>query len=73
MKNLMQLSVILILCLFAIACNKSDDSLCELGPTLDVGCFQVYEPVCGCNEVTYGNDCEATAAGVPSFTSGECP
>jgi len=73
MKNLIQLSAFVLICLFALACNKSEDDLCELGPPLEVGCFEVYEPVCGCDEVTYGNECKATAAGVPSFTPGECP
>lgn len=73
MKNLIELSVFLLLCLFGMACNKSNEGLCELGPPLEIGCFQVYEPVCGCDDVTYGNECEATAAGVPTFSSGECP
>ncbi len=73
MKNLIKLSAFSLICLFALACNKSDNNSCELNPTADVGCFQVYDPVCGCNDVTYGNECEATVAGVPSFTPGECP
>ena len=72
MKKLIQLSAFLLLCLFGLACNKSDD-LCELGDPVEIGCFTIYEPVCGCNDITYGNECEATAAGVPSFTPGECP
>jgi len=74
MKKLIQLSTFLFICLFALACNKSEDEieLCELGPALPILCFHVYEPVCGCNDVTYGNECVATAAGVPSFTPGEC-
>lgn len=36
-------------------------------------CFEIWSPVCGCNGVTYSNDCEATySAGVVSYTSGEC-
>ncbi len=74
MKNLIQLSVFFLLCLlFLMACNKSDDELCELGPALPILCVTVFDPVCGCNNVTYNNDCEATAVGVPSFTPGACP
>ncbi len=72
MKKIMQFSVFLLFCFFALACNKSDEDLCELGPALPIFCIQVYDPVCGCNEITYGNECEARAAGVPSFSPGKC-
>ena len=36
-------------------------------------CSAVYEPVCGCNGVTYVNECVADAAGVMSTTVGPCP
>jgi hypothetical protein len=35
-------------------------------------CIALYDPVCGCNGVTYGNSCEAYNAGVTSWTSGVC-
>jgi hypothetical protein len=36
-------------------------------------CPTIYDPVCGCNNVTYGNACEATNyGGVTSWTPGEC-
>ncbi|WP_367393055.1 Kazal-type serine protease inhibitor domain-containing protein [Lewinella sp. LCG006] len=38
----------------------------------DAVCPTVYQPVCGCNDVTYPNECAADAAGVQSTTPGPC-
>jgi PKD repeat protein len=35
-------------------------------------CPPVYAPVCGCDGVAYGNECEAMAAGVTGWWEGEC-
>lgn len=62
------------------ACGASDKSFMDISapndcvgkPTLGVACPAVYEPVCGCNNVTYSNSCEAGIAGVYSYVKGEC-
>lgn len=72
MRNILQLSAFLLLCLCSPACNNTEENLCELGPALPILCISVFDPVCGCNEITYGNECLATVAGVHSFTPGEC-
>jgi len=35
-------------------------------------CSYIYNPVCGCNNVTYSNSCVAENAGVQAWTSGPC-
>jgi hypothetical protein len=51
-------------------CNFSEEALCGTADAtgkceaLPDACDAVYDPVCGCDDVTYGNECEANSAGV---------
>ena len=46
---------------------------CVVAPPAEgMACTMDWNPVCGCDGVTYGNACGAKAAGVPHFTEGAC-
>ncbi|HNN96693.1 MAG TPA: Kazal-type serine protease inhibitor family protein [Pseudomonadota bacterium] len=51
-------------------CGRADASgICSVKPDV---CIKVYKPVCGCDRKTYGNSCEANAAGVSVDYEGVC-
>lgn len=70
MKYLTILFFVSFVCLSS-TCNKNDK--CVVGePILDCLCTMEYDPVCGCNNVTYGNSCVASCSGVSSYSEGAC-
>ena len=45
------------------------EGTCAIRPEV---CTQQWDPVCGCDEETYGNACEAAASGQNVASAGEC-
>ena len=55
----------------AASCNPTQKCVEKIDPACV--CPMDYNPVCGCNNKTYGNACAAECAGIKAYTPGECP
>ena len=51
--------------------NDSQDCIDKLKISNTV-CIEIYDPVCGCDDITYSNTCFAEASGVLRWTQGAC-
>ena len=60
--------------LITISCSdENDDSTCyDESLTNENPCTAEYMPVCGCDDITYGNSCEASNNGILSWDEGPC-
>lgn len=65
-----------VLLLSVTMCDKNDQDIvedCVADPQdPNTVCIEIYDPVCGCNNITYPNECYAGASNVSSWTEGAC-
>tara|TARA_B110000495_G_C23036938_1_gene619640 strand:- start:26 stop:289 length:264 start_codon:yes stop_codon:yes gene_type:complete len=74
----------ILICLSAISCSKVENN-CVANPVASSGncidstliepnavCIALWEPVCGCDGITYSNSCVADNSGVTTYVEGDC-
>ena len=69
MKKFFQLLALFLTLTAGIGCKSTE---CHEKPNDHCVCTFQYDPVCGCNEKTYGNACEAACNGITKYKKGAC-
>ncbi len=63
---------ILVVTLALGSCGKSQPCVDTSKIDYNRNCGTIYDPVCGCDEITYYNPCDADRSGVVSWIGGPC-
>ena len=66
------LTLLLFIRLAEWGCNNNEGCIDESKISDASTCTEEYQPVGGCNGLTYGEDSNAERAGVTEWTEGEC-
>lgn len=68
------LSLLSLFILISCQTETKKEPVAKAEPKAKEGCFcmEVWEPVCGVDNKTYGNTCEADCAKVKVASQGEC-
>lgn len=70
MKTIMITLILLFTAFFSSSYRQP--TICEENIQEDCYCILIYDPVCGCNNKTYGNACMAECSGITDYKKGEC-
>ena len=72
MRSIKIIIFLILVPLFLNSCNKDIICIDENKIEEAKACTKEYNPVCGCNGVTYSNKCVAKSFGVNDWTLGKC-